>query len=297
MAFDVLLHSVNTSGQGDMIVQNTTTSAIIDGLTISFDGGLTFQPYTYLGQGNFRGTGETGDFIRVGGQIYGWNTSSPTSPMTTGNWKISEADLDPSNPPCFVAGTLIETDTGPRPVEDLAVGDRVCVSDGQTLPIIWIGKRTLNAQTLRLRPQFRPVRIQRDALGKGLPDRNLYVSPQHRIVIEGWRAELLYGEPMVFSAAIHLVNDDTIRQVQTDEPVTYYHIACERHAILTSHGVRSESLFLGDRALMSFKREDVEELRALFPELRAVTPGSSPQTRLRCLKRPEAIALRDMFAH
>ncbi len=293
MSFNVLLHTVNSTGQGDLIVQNTTSTAIVSGQTISFDGGVTFQPYTYLGQGNYRGSGESGEFIQIGGQIYAWNTSDPTAPMTTGNWKITAGDLDPSDPPCFVAGTLIETITGPCPVEDLAVGDRVCVSEGQTLPIVWIGKRVLSAETLRQNPKFRPIRIQRSALGNNLPDRDLYVSPQHRIVLEGWRAELLFGDPMVFAAAIHLVNDNTVRQVQADEPVEYYHIACEQHTILTSHGVRSESLFLGDRALQSFHREDVEELRALFPELCDDAPKQ--RTRLRCLKRPEAMVLRGSF--
>ncbi|MEW2917710.1 Hint domain-containing protein [Ruegeria sp. ANG10] len=294
MAFDVLLHTVNTTGPGDLVVQNTTQPAIVDGQTISFDGGLTFQPYTYLGQGTRVSNGDSGEFIQVGTQIFAWDTNDPTGPMSTGNWKITQSDLDPSNPPCFVAGTLIETTAGPRPVEDLAVGDRVCVSDGQTLPIVWIGKRTISVQTLRFQPRFRPVRIQRNALGKGLPDRDLYVSPQHRIVIEGWRAELLFGEPMVFSAAIHLVNDDTIRQIGTDEPVTYFHIACEQHAILSSHGLQSESLYVGGRTLDSFGREDVEELRTLFPELRDSTQVL--KTKLRCLKRPEAQALRGTFS-
>ncbi len=293
MAFDVLLHDVGTTGGGDYIVRNSTQTAIIEGQTISFDGGATYQPYTYLGQGNYRGTGESGEFIQVGGNIYAWDTNNPTGPMRTGNWKIDQGDLDPTDPPCFVAGTLIETDRGPRAVEELKVGDWVRGAEGQSLPIVWIGQRTLSAHTLHIQPKYRPVRIQRDALGAGLPSRDLYVSPQHRIVLEGWRAELLFGEDSVFCAAIHLVNGDTVHQVQADKPVTYYHIACEEHAILISHGLRSESLFLGDRALKSFHREDIAELLALFPELEHTR--SKLQTRLRCLKRTEASALQGLF--
>ncbi|WP_050602821.1 Hint domain-containing protein [Ruegeria sp. 6PALISEP08] len=293
MSFDVLLHTVNTSGQGDLIVQNRTEPAIVSGQTISINGG-PFVPYTYLGQGNYKGTGESGEFIQVGTGIYAWDTNNPTGPMTTGNWQITTGDLDPNNPPCFVAGTLIETETGPRPVESLAIGDRVCVSGGKTLPVLWIGKKVLSAQTLHLQPRFRPVRIRRDAICKGQPNQNLFVSPQHRIMLEGWRAELLFGQEKVFVAAIHLVNDGTIQQVNTGEDVTYYHIACPRHAILHSQGLRSESLFLGDTALKSFHREDVKELRALFPELLGNSEMPT-QTRLVCLKRREAIALRSTY--
>lgn len=295
MAFDALLHTVNSTGRGDLIVQDTTVPAIISGSTISFDGGATFQTYTYLGQGNYRGTGESGEFIRVGGQVYAWDTANPTGPMTLGNWKITTSDLDPTDPPCFVSGTLIDTDNGPVPVEKLVVGDRVLVSNGGALPIVWTGKRALSTMALHSRPKFRPVCIRRNALGKGMPDQDLYVSPQHRIVLEGWRAELLFGEAKVFSAAIHLVNGDTVYQVSPDKPVEYFHIACERHEILTSNGVRSESLFLGDRALQSFHREDVDELRALFPELCA--EALVPRTRLRCLKRPEVLALQGMASN
>lgn len=198
--------------------------------------------------------------------------------------------------PCFVKGTLIETESGCRAVEELAVGDKVRASSGELLRIEWIGEKTLQAEALKRNPQLRPVCIQKGAFGKGLPDRDLYVSPQHRIVVEGWRAELLFGEPKVFAAAVHLVNDQTIRQVNTHDPVTYYHIACCRHAILLSNGLATESLFLGEMAVMSFDREDAEELCALFPELRNVA-SAFEQTRVRCLKRPEAAALRDTFAH
>ncbi|WP_170466170.1 Hint domain-containing protein [Ruegeria arenilitoris] len=208
---------------------------------------------------------------------------------------IVTVDLPAGTVPCFVKGTLIETENGPCPVEDLSVGDRVRVSSGELLPILWIGEKTLSADALGRNPRLRPVCIKKGAIGKGLPDRDLYVSPQHRILLEGWRAELLFGEPRVFAAAIHLVNDSTIRQVRSTEPVTYFHIACSRHAILMSHGLPTESLFLGDMALLAFDREDVDELRTIFPELSG--PASNwKQTRVRCLKRPEVEALNSTLA-
>lgn len=193
--------------------------------------------------------------------------------------------------PCFVKGTLIETENGPCPVEDLSVGDKVRCASGELLPIVWIGHKTLGTKVLARNPQMRPVCIQKGAFGNALPNRDLYVSPQHRIVLEGWRAELLFGEPRVFAAAVHLVNDKTIRQVQLEEPVTYYHVACNRHAILTSNGLPTESLFLGEIALLSFDREDAQELLSLFPELGSDT-SEWKQTRVRCLKRQEAQVLR-----
>ncbi|TMV07937.1 hypothetical protein FGK63_10820 [Ruegeria sediminis] len=196
--------------------------------------------------------------------------------------------------PCFVAGTLIETEYGPRPVEDLAVGDLVRVASGELLPIVWIGKRTLSAEELKLNSNFRPVCIGKNALGPDLPSRDLFVSPQHRIVLQGWPAEMLFGEPQVFAAAVHLVDDRRIRRVTTDEPVTYFHLACERHVVLIANGLPTESLFPGDMALMAFDRADVNELLELFPDLNS-DRAEHPETRLRCLKRGEALVARDIY--
>ncbi|WP_226688693.1 Hint domain-containing protein [Ruegeria arenilitoris] len=285
------------SGSTSVMQQYTTTKAVSWSVTVTGSGGLNPSDYTVSISSSGVLTVELtpGADIPPNTQLTVLIRATTGNPGNGNNASLSvTVDLPAGTVPCFVKGTLIETKNGPCPVEELSVGDRVCVSDGQTLPIIWIGKRTLSAQTLRLQPRFRPVRIQRNALGRGLPNRDLYVSPQHRIVIEGWRAELLFGEPMVFSAAIHLVNDDTIRQIGADEPVTYFHIACEQHAILSSHGLQSESLYVGGQSLNSFSREDVDELRALFPELS--DSAQVPKTKLRCLKRPEAQALRGTFS-
>lgn len=190
--------------------------------------------------------------------------------------------------PCFVAGSLIDTVEGPRPVETLAVGDLVPVEDGPPQPILWIGKRTLSIADLGANPHLRPVRIRRDALGPGCPNRTLWVSPQHRIVLQGWRAELFFGEAQVFAAAIHLTNDDTIRQCRPNRAVTYYHLAFQRHLLLCAHGLLSESIFLGDIAFLALRRSDVEELLVLFPELRSRAGRDASRTRLRCLTGSEA---------
>ncbi|WP_170558562.1 Hint domain-containing protein [Ruegeria atlantica] len=285
------------SGSTSVMQQYTTTKAVTWSVTVTGDGGLDPSDYTV----SISPSGVLTVELTEGADIppntqltvrIGATTGQPGA----GNNAILNVtvDLPAGTVPCFVKGTLIETEKGPRPVEELSVGDRVRVSSGELLPVKWIGKKTMSAEALQRNPRLRPVCIQKGAIGDGLPDRDLYVSPQHRIVLEGWRAELLFGEPRVFSAAVHLVNDKTIRQVRSDEAVTYFHIACDRHAILMSHGLPTESLFLGDMALLSFDREDINELRMLFPDRFSPEP-TSEQTRVRCLKRPEAEALLGMY--
>ena len=244
MAFSILAHHVNTTGNGDYVVQNTTTSAIIDGGTISFDGGSTFQPYTYLGLGGYRGGTPTAEFIEVGGQTYAWNANNPTGSLPTGNWKIGVGDLDPSNPPCFVAGTMILTPDGERPVEELREGDEVVTSNNSVRRILWVGGRRFHPSAFDRNPEIRPIRIAAGAIGNA---RDLIVSPQHRILISGAHAEILFGEKEVLVPAKGLLNGDRVHFSSLGEEVTYFHILLEEHDIVMANGVPAESLYLGDQ--------------------------------------------------
>ncbi|WP_348774584.1 Hint domain-containing protein [Ruegeria atlantica] len=285
------------SGSTSVMEQYTTTKAVTWSVTVTGDGGLDPSDYTVSISPSGVLTVELteGADIPPNTQLTVLIRATTGNPGNGNNASLSvTVDLPAGTVPCFVKGTLIETGKGPCPVEELSVGDKVRVSSGALLPILWIGKKTMSAEALQRNPRLRPVCIQKGAIGDGLPDRDLYVSPQHRIVLEGWRAELLFGESRVFAAAIHLVNDKTIRQVRPDEAVTYFHVACDRHAILISHGLPTESLFLGDMALLSFDREDVVELGMLFPDRFSPKP-TLEQTRVRCLKRPETKALLRMY--
>lgn len=181
---------------------------------------------------------------------------------------------------CFTAGTLIETATGPRPIETLRPGDLVLTRDNGLQPLRWIGRRKTAA-----RGRFAPVRIARGALGN---TRDLLVSPQHRILITGWQAELLFGEAEILVPAIALLNDRTITQTPQDS-VEYVHILFDRHEIVLAEGIPSESFFPGPNALSSLERAARSEVLALFPELET---GAGP---FRSTARP-AVRVRDARA-
>ena len=285
------------SGTDTFSADYNTTKSVTWSVTVLDDGGLDPSDYTVSidSNGLLTITLTPGTTIPPGTSLSLQVSATTGNPGAGNNGTLGvTVNLPEGVVPCFVAGTLIETEYGPRPVEDLVVGDLVYVSSGELLPIVWIGKRELSAEQLELNPDFRPVCIGKNALGRDLPSRDLYVSPQHRIVLEGAAAELLFGETRVFAAAIHLVDDRHIRQVAADRPVTYHHLACERHAILIANGLPTESLFPGDMALMAFGREDVDELLELFPELNS-DEAAHPQTRLRCLKRGEAMVAREHY--
>lgn len=184
-----------------------------------------------------------------------------------------------SGAPCFTPGTHIATLAGPRAVEDIAVGDLITTRDHGAQAVRWVGRRTVPASGA-----FAPIRIPAGALGNA---RDLVVSPQHRMLISGWRAELFFGQPEVLVAARHLVGRDGIAELPGGK-VTYIHLLFDRHEIIFAEGAPTESFFIdGDYARKIAGQE--RELLALFGEL---AHGAAGRTALPCLTGAEARLLR-----
>lgn len=113
------------------------------------------------------------------------------------------------------------------------------------------------------------------------------MSPLHRVLIRDSLAELLFGEAEVLIAARDLVNDHSVRRVEGGM-VEYVHILFDRHQVVFSEGLETESFLPGPQTAKSFEAEIVEEICALFPEIDPETgAGYSPAAR-RTLKRYEA---------
>ncbi|MEM7319157.1 MAG: Hint domain-containing protein [Pseudomonadota bacterium] len=165
-------------------------------------------------------------------------------------------DINDLGPTCFTPGTLIQTPTGARRIEFLRAGDYVTTRDRGPQPVLWAG-----GQSVAGKGKFAPVRIAAGTLDATRP---LLVSPQHRLLIRGWRAEMYFGADEVLVPALHLVNGTTIKQVER-KSVTYLHLMFSQHEILSANGVLSES-FLPATALERSERATCAELLHLFPE-------------------------------
>lgn len=170
--------------------------------------------------------------------------------------------------PCFTPGSLIVTARGEVPVEQLEEGDQVLTRDSGYQPIRWIGRRDLSAAELRAHPNFAPVRIATGALAPDLPQRDMLVSPQHRMLFTGYRAEMLFGEHEVLVAATHLTALPGVERAMP-EGVSYIHLMFDRHEIVRADGAWSESFQPGDMTLAGMDDAQRNELLALFPELAA----------------------------
>ena len=139
--------------------------------------------------------------------------------------------------PCFCAGTLILTDRGECPVEELEVGDFVItLEDGiETVsPVRWLGRRHVVVAHHPEPEHVDPIRIARDAVAPGVPVRDLFVSPDHALHVDGMLIQ-----------ARQLVNHMTITRDAGRSVVTYHHVELDRHGVLIADGMPCESYLDG----------------------------------------------------
>ena len=130
----------------------------------------------------------------------------------------------------FLAGTRIAVPGGEWPIESLAIGDLVLGADGLARPVRWIGRRRVVAAFADPLSSF-PIRIAAGALAENRPARDLYLSPDHGLLLDGLLVQ-----------AATLVNGSTITRLdQPGERFTYFHIEFADHAVLLAEGAPAES--------------------------------------------------------
>lgn len=168
---------------------------------------------------------------------------------------------------CFARGTLLASPTGPRPVEQVRRGQWLTTLDNGPRKVRWVGSRVLGREDLQANPRLQPVRIAKGALGCGLPERDLIVSRQHRVMASSAIVGRMAECDEVLVAAHHLVGLPGIEQVIPDDGVEYWHVLFEGHEILLSEGAPTESLWPGQQAMESLGPTALQEIRYAMPHL------------------------------
>lgn len=154
--------------------------------------------------------------------------------------------------PCFLAGTMIATPQGEVAVETLKVGDLVLNAAGAARPVQWIGHRVLSGPFVTSGRVPQPIRFTAGSLGRGLPRRDLLVSPDHCMVLKG---HLVRAES--------LVNGATIRRESGHAEIPYFHVELATHDVILAEGAPAET-FRDDNSRILFQN-DRAEVAALPP--------------------------------
>jgi hypothetical protein len=152
---------------------------------------------------------------------------------------------------CYASGTRITAASGEVEIDDLSIGDEVLTASGRLVPIRWIGRRSYAGRLVLGRRDILPVCIAAGALAPGLPRRDLTVSPQHGMYIDG-----------VLVPAVELVNGVSIVQCEDSKRIDYIHLELDRHDVIFAEGAMSET-FVDDGSRQIF--HNAAEYHALYP--------------------------------
>lgn len=189
---------------------------------------------------------------------------------------------------CFARGSKIKTSTGMIAVEGLEIGDMVKTRDNGFQPIRWIGSQEVSATGRNA-----PILIEKGALNEmgiqknkhPIPVNDLYVSPQHRILITNSNCELLFGQKHVLIPAKHLCNGNSI-SVNQRPAVEYFHILFDEHEVIVAEGLETESFHPQKQGMDALSEQVRNEIFDIFPNLKSGYDTYGP-TSYMCLKKRE----------
>ena len=262
---DTLLHSTEGTDPGAsqvMTLDGTSVSSyqFYYDDTISINGGTeTIKTFQMVIGGVTRSFVMNDDGPNIPGTTVG---TSFTLDTYAGYTNIAYNDLL-----CFMVGTHILTSKGNVVIEKLNVGDLIQTKDHGLQPIRWIGKATVSTRELIARPHLRPILVPANTFARNVPARDLYLSPQHRILLRGWQVELNFGLDEVFAPATTMVGKNGIRIDTSRREVDYFHIMFDRHEVIFSEDLATESFLVGDTIQDGMDQDQLKEILELFPEL------------------------------
>jgi hypothetical protein len=175
-------------------------------------------------------------------------------------WELCTNGNQPNDPDnvhpacqCFLSGTSILTLDGEEQIQTLKIGDRIVSLSGEARAIRWIGRITVDRDgDAPWHADAMPVRVAKDALGKGSPHRDLYLSRSHMVHLNG-----------VLIPVGDLINGRTITAVDVaGDQLVYYHVELETHDVVIAEGAPCETLLTTAKKLAVF--DNVDEYYALY---------------------------------
>ncbi|WP_336717123.1 Hint domain-containing protein [Asaia bogorensis] len=242
---NAVISGISTEGEGPGGLLVVQSGAVLKGITIGWKGRIDVDTLSWTdGQRIVYGNNSI-SIVDATGKIVWTADVHGTKGNAATDYHLERDPTDGSTiivyDKCFLKGTMILTDRGEIAVEDLAVGDRVAAFvDGETIyrEIVWLGHRSTIVRTwLEDDEAGYPVRILRNALGEGVPSRDLLVTPEHAMYLNG-----------AFVPARMLVNGRSIFYDRTITHFDYYHVETDEHSIIWADNALSESyLDTGDR--------------------------------------------------
>jgi hypothetical protein len=226
------------------------TGQVGDPITVTGTGTPVNDFYDYAGTTSITGGG-TG-YIVYNAVDHDYYMLTNTAPASAGTLGALDSSADNSNAlPCFMNGTLVRTPAGEVRVEELKAGDLLATHDGRAVPVRWIGRRAVSS--IFGCESSAPIRIKAGAFAENVPCRDLLVSPDHAIFVDG---VLIHAGALINGISI-------IRESKPPSIFIYYHVETDDHSLILAENTVAET-FVDNVDRMGF--DNWLEHEALYPD-------------------------------
>ena len=123
---------------------------------------------------------------------------------------------DPTDVPCFLEGTRLLTANGYKAVESLTEEDKLITLDNRAISF-----GILRTEIFKTTLKTAPFRIEKDALGVGMPAAPLFLSLLHKFRVR---------DNVWITPDIGVKKGLDIQQCPIDQSITYYHVYTDNFA-------------------------------------------------------------------
>ena len=128
-------------------------------------------------------------------------------------------------------GTTVMTLDGEKPVDQLAVGDRVITRDAGMSVL-----REVRSKTVKVKA----IHIKAGSLGHTRPQMDMLVGPDTLVHIRDWRAKALFGADVATIKARRLIDGEFVAET-AEKTMTMYELIFDRQHIIYADGLEVAS--------------------------------------------------------
>jgi len=164
--------------------------------------------------------------------------------------------------------TNVRTPCGGRHVSNLRPGDLIVTRDAGLRPVRMIWSRTVTEAEMQADPSLAPVCLRPRAIGPMMPQRDLIVAGDHRLLIPGYRLNDQPDTAAALLPAREIAGTSDEAFVDRSTPgMTYYNLVFDAHHIFLANGMPVESFLITDDALSALEAGVRARIEEAFPEV------------------------------
>jgi len=175
-------------------------------------------------------------------------------------------------------GANLRTPCGLRRIDIVRPGDLIVTRSNGLQPVQMVWKRKLSKEQIESHPDLAPIRFKPRAVGPMMPQRDLLVAPEHRVLIPGFCLAGVPDETSMLTEAVKIAGScDAVFADTASEDVTYYQLVFDQHQVMAVNGLPVESFLPDAAAIQALGGEMRDALEDRFPDL-CDAPESYPLT-------------------